>query len=126
MVLALATPALADAVLPVDGVFGDGGGCAFFMTGEAEGQDFLLLTPDTFQSNDLACYFKSLTTQDDATYSVAVSCSGETDAALNAGALTVRHGDDGYFVTVDGFEERGPLTPCAGTAALFAPQGLQV
>ena len=44
----VATPALADAVLPIGGVFGNASGCTFFMTGRGAGDDLMLLTPDTF------------------------------------------------------------------------------
>jgi hypothetical protein len=111
--IAVATPALAQSVLPIDGIFGNATGCTYFATGQVTGDDLLLLTPDTFASVAIGCDFVALTETTGQSFIVAAICSSD-DAALEAidEVIVSDRGRDGYFVRLAGMEEWGPLLPC--------------
>jgi hypothetical protein len=115
----LTTPALA-AVLPIDGIFGTEDGCAFFMSGKREGDDIVVLTPDTFTARGRGCYFEELLDGIGDVVSIAATCHAD----LEEGSTTeiVRVFDDspnGFTVELVGLGEYGPLFPCPGADILF-------
>ena len=81
---ALATPVLANAVLPLEGIFGNASGCDYFMTGELGSDDLLLLTPDTFTTYGTGCYFESLTASTDYSYTISALCTAEGEEGSTA------------------------------------------
>jgi hypothetical protein len=120
----LPTSTLADAVLPIAGIFGNGNGCHFFMTGDVLGDDLLVLTPDTFSSFATACYFEALIADHGNAYEIAASCSNEGEEGSSKSSIVVSdRGARGMFVAFEGLEEFGPMLPCPGTESLFPERG---
>jgi hypothetical protein len=108
IITALATPALADGVLPFDGVYGNPNGCHLFATGEMLSDDYVILTPDTFGSKRIGCDFVALVSSDRVASLVDAVCSPGgrrevtvSDIGQNAKSIRL---DDTTFV--------GPLAPC--------------
>jgi hypothetical protein len=120
LILALGTtPALA-AVLPIDGIFGTPDGCAFFMSGSEDGDDIVVLTPDTFTARGRGCYFEELIDRigDD----IAITATCHADMEFGSTTETVRvidNAPNGITVELIGLGEYGPLFPCPGTEGLF-------
>jgi hypothetical protein len=113
--LGFASPALAG-VVPIAGVFGNEAGCAFYMTGKASA-DMVVLTPDTVSSGTGGCDFISLTATESSGFSVGAVCSGDGHEGIDAVSIADR-GEAGFFVSVNGEAEWGPLTACPGVEDL--------
>jgi hypothetical protein len=109
--LGFASPALAG-VLPFAGVFGNDAGCAFYMTGKAS-PDMVVLTPDTVSSGKGGCDFVSLTATESSGFSVGAVCSGDGHEGMDQVSIADR-GEAGFFVSVNGQAEWGPLLACPG------------
>lgn len=109
--LSFAAPALAG-VVPIVGVFGNDAGCAFYMTGEAS-PDMVVLTPDTVSSGKGGCDFVSLTATESSGFSVGAVCSGDGHEGMDQVSIADR-GEAGFFVSVNGQAEWGPLLACQG------------
>lgn len=117
--LAFATPALA-AVLPIEGIFGTEDGCAFFMSGDENGNDIVVLTPDTFTARGRGCYFEELI--DSIGDDIAITATCHADMELGSTTEIVRvidNAPNGITVELIGLGEYGPLFPCPGTEGLF-------
>ncbi len=123
----IATPALADAALPIRGAFGNDAGCEFFQTGHVLDESLLILTPDNFVTSDTACHFEALSDSNGERYELASSCQGE-DGEPNHGTVSVAgNRSDGYRVVIGGMaSEWGPLLPCPRTEEAFRPLGTQI
>ena len=106
---ALATPALADGVLPFDGVFGNPAGCHLYATGEMLGDGWLLLTADTFSSKKVGCDFETLASSNEVLFTVDAVCSPGGKRQVMIGVS----GHDGLTVRLDAETFVGPLPPCA-------------
>ena len=105
---ALATPALADGVLPYDGVFGNPAGCHLYATGEMLGDGYLLLTADTFTSKKMGCDFETLASNNDVLFTVDAVCSPGGKRQVTIGVS----GHDGLTIRLDNETFIGPLPPC--------------
>ncbi len=125
LITGLSGPALAGAVLPIGGIFGNEAGCHFFMSGDVLNEDFLVLTPDTVTSRATACYFVELIPHRADVHALSASCSGGIGGGGDE-VLVSDHGERGIFVTLPGRAEQGPLFPCPGTEGLFRTPGVQV
>lgn len=123
-VFGVATPALANAVLPLTAIFGDPAGCAFFMTGQQRSDSFAVLTPDTLTTASSGCYFRELTEQVGNRYVVRATCSMIGEDSTEETVTVVDGGSEGLLVTVG--EDSVTLLPCEGTEALFGPPGVQI
>ena len=104
-----ATPALADGVLPFDGVFGNPTGCHLYATGEMLGDGYLLLTGDTFSSKTVACDFETLASSNEVFFTVDAVCSPGGKQQVTIGVS----GHDGLTIRLDAQTFVGPLAPCA-------------
>ena len=122
----VASPALANAVLPIEGIFGTEDGCAFFMTGDPDLADIIVLTPDTFTARGRGCYFVEMIDRigDD----IAISAICHADMEMGSTSEVVRvidNAPNGITVELIGLGEYGPLFPCPGTEGLFR-RGVQI
>jgi hypothetical protein len=124
IILAAASPVMADGVLPIAGAFGNASGCAFFMTGTVLDEDLQLLTPDNFSAAATTCHFEQLIAEATDYYVVAATCSG----AAGASQVTVQgEAVTGYFVAIgEALAEWGPLIACPGAGDVFQPLGTPV
>ena len=105
---ALALPALAAGIFPLEGAFGNAAGCRLYATG-IQSPGYMLLTGDTFSSPAVGCDFESLVSSDKAVFIARATCSpggGQTVQVID-------HGTDGYGLIVGGGPEVGPLAACA-------------
>jgi hypothetical protein len=129
VVALIASPVLADVVLPIGGAFGNEAGCAFFMTGAyGTDDDMIVVTPDTLTSYLTGCYFESMIgLREDGAYDVAAACHAEGEDGTFDDVVTVTNrGGDGLFVALQSGAEWGPLFKCEGTESLFKPPGTRV
>jgi hypothetical protein len=123
----LATPVLADAVLPIGGAFGNEAGCALFETGDAIDDTVVVLTPDTFQTHAMGCSFETLVSGKPGDYEIAATCANEGEDGSTKHKVAVRGSmSAGYTVVIEGGPEWGPLFTCPGTESLFEPLGLPI
>ena len=117
VILALATPAFADGVLPFDGIFGNQAGCHLYATGKMLDDTYLLLTPDTFSSAEIGCDFGALLASADASFVIDAVCSP-------GGKSTVRVSDLGAEGLTFSVDDRpgivSGLLACPPTAPLGA------
>jgi hypothetical protein len=127
VIAGLSSPALADAVLPIGGAFGNEVGCNFFMSGQIENDEVVLVTPDTFTTYASGCYFEALRSELDHVYKLAASCTSEGEEGSTDETIVVTdRGPDGVFVELEGVAEWGPLFTCPGTEELFTGPGTQI
>src|SRR5688572_29691877 len=121
-----AGPAFANAVLPLQGIFGNPSGCAFFLTGERSSDDVVVLTPDTFTTFGSGCYFEQLIEGGENGFTIAASCTAEgEERSTDETVVVIDQGEAGVLVELVGLDLFGPLYPCPGTADLFR-RGVQV
>ena len=121
-----AAPAVASAVLPIDGIYGTEDGCAFFMSGNGDGDNIVVLTPDTFTARGRGCYFEKLI--DSIGDDIAISATCHADMELGSTTEIVRvidNAPNGLTVELIGLGEYGPLFPCPGTEGLLR-RGVQI
>ena len=104
----VSTPALADGVLPFDGVFGNPDGCHLFATGEMLSDDYLILTPDTFGSKRIGCDFVALVSSDRVASTVGAVCSPGGRRQVTVSDI----GQNGKSIRLDDTTFIGPLAPC--------------
>jgi hypothetical protein len=122
---AFATPAWA-AVLPIEGIYGTPDGCEFFMSGDLDLDDIVVLTPDTFTARGRGCFFEELLESigDD----IAISATCHADMEYGSTTEIVRvidNAPNGITVELIGLGEYGPLFPCPGTEGLLR-RGVQI
>lgn len=124
----LAGPALAEAVLPIHGAFGNEAGCTFFMTGDMTDDSLAVITPDTFTSFATGCYFETLVSREAGeVFELNAACHSEGEDGSFAERLrVVDRGRDGVFVALGKLGDWGPLFRCPGTEGLFETPGVPV
>jgi hypothetical protein len=124
--IALTTPAVANAVLPLDGIFGNQSGCDYFMTGNLENDEAVVLTPDTFTTYGSGCYFIELLDGLGDVFTIAATCTAEGEEGSTHETIRVSdNGPEGIVVELVGVGEFGPIFPCPGTDVLFE-RGVQI
>jgi hypothetical protein len=107
-------------VLPLEGIFGNASGCDYFMTGELNSDDLLLLTPDTLTTYGTGCYFESLTASTHYSYTINALCTAEGEEGSSRETVTVfDRAEDGLMVDLVDVGLFGPIFPCPGTETLF-------
>jgi len=108
ILVTFSTPALADGVLPYDGIYGNPTGCHLYATGEKLGDNYQLLTPDTFSSKAVGCDFDALVSSNTVIFTVEAICSpgGRRQVTIS------QTGQDGYTIRLDQTTFVGPLPPC--------------
>ena len=123
----LAGPALAEAVLPIGGAFGNEAGCGFFMTGEMDDDGLAVITPDTFTSFATGCVFETIVSNSKGAFELDAACQseGEQDGFTDRLSVVDR-GRDGVFVALETVGDWGPLFRCPGTEGLFEAPGVAV
>ena len=121
----LAGPALADTVLPIGAAFGNEAGCAMYMSGDRSPPDLAVLTPHTFTTHNIGCYFETLISNRDGKLEVAALCATPEDRREKATVVVEGNRSAGYTVT-KGADSWGPLTLCPGMEELFTLPGVQV
>jgi hypothetical protein len=124
-IFACATPALG-AVLPIEGIFGTEEGCEFFMSGDRDADNIVVLTPDTFTARGRGCFFEELI--DSIGDDIAISATCHADMELGSTTEIVRvidNAPNGITVELIGLGEYGPLFPCPGTEGLLR-RGVQI
>jgi len=94
---ALATPAFAQGVLPLTGIFGNEAGCHLYATGTKLNDTYQLLTSDTFSSAAIGCDFGVLVSSNEASFTIDAVCSPGGKSTVRVGDL----GPDGLTFSVD-------------------------
>lgn len=126
IMIAIASPALAEAVLPIGGAYGNEAGCRAYLSGDFTLPKLAVLTPYTFASDVVGCYFKKLTAREPGRFTIAATCEGRGESTSLDVTVVVEGGDaDGYRVTINdaGWDD---LIECAGTEDLFERPGTQI
>lgn len=123
----VASPAIAEAVLPIGGAFGSEEGCGAYLSGDfSVAGRFAVLTPYTFASDVVSCYFEELQSRAPGRFTVAASCKGTGEEESLDVVATIEGSDAaGYRVTINnaGWDD---LVECAGTEHLFSRPGTQI
>jgi len=108
ILVTLTTPAMAEGVLPFDGIFGNPAGCHLYQTGEKLNAGYQLLTPDTYSSATIGCDFDSLVSNDRIVFTVEAVCSPGGARQVTVSEL----GDNSMTIRLDADTFAGPLPPC--------------
>ena len=106
------------AVLPIIGAYGNAAGCQAYYTGTIEGDDYLLLTADTFSSYGSGCDFAELMSSAEETLVVSGICfdEGEEGSRIDSVIITGT-ADGGIYVELEGLEPLGPIHLCPPKSA---------
>ena len=73
-----------------------------------------MLTADGFETYGSGCQFVQQLTTAPGTQSLGATCSAEGEAGTTIETVVVTNkGEDGFFVTIPGLEEMGPLQSCS-------------
>ncbi|WP_246691124.1 MULTISPECIES: hypothetical protein [unclassified Mesorhizobium] len=110
--MAIAGPATAaDRLL---GSWGNDAGCVVAKAGYQDGDDYIVLTAEGIETCGSGCRFAQQLTSTPGTQSLDATCSAEGEAGTTAETVVVTNeGEGGFFVTIPGLEEMGPLQPCS-------------
>lgn len=105
-------PATAAGVLA--GSWGNDVGCAGVKAGFQDSDAYILLTAEGIETYGSGCRFEQQLTSVPGTQSLRSTCSAEGEAATTIQTIVVTNrGEDGFFVTIPGLEEMGPLQSCS-------------
>ncbi|QPC95190.1 hypothetical protein GA829_17275 [Mesorhizobium sp. INR15] len=112
MTMAAAGPASAASVLA--GAWGNEAGCAGIKAGSQDSDAYILLTAEGIETYGSGCRFAQRLTSVPGAQSLDATCSAEGEAGTTAETVVVTNrGADGFFVTIPGLEEMGPLQSCS-------------
>ena len=107
-----AGPASAAGVLA--GSWGNDVGCAGVKVGYQDSDAYILLTAEGIETYGSGCRFEQKLTSVLGTQSLRSTCSAEGEAGTTIETIVVTNrGEDGFFVTIPGLEELGPLQSCS-------------
>jgi len=105
-------PASAAGVLA--GSWGNDVGCAGVKAGYQDSDAYILLTAEGVETYGSGCRFEQQLTTAPGTQSLRSTCSAEGEAGTTIETILVTNkGEDGFFVTIPGLEELGPLQSCS-------------
>ncbi|MCA0035271.1 hypothetical protein [Mesorhizobium sp. B263B2A] len=105
-------PASAAGVLP--GSWGNDVGCAGVKAGYQDSDIYILLTAEGIETYGSGCRFDQRLTSALGTQSLRSTCSAEGEAGTTVETILVTNkGEAGFFVTIPGLEELGPLQSCS-------------
>jgi hypothetical protein len=105
-------PATAAGVLA--GSWGNDVGCAGVKAGYQDSDAYILLTAEGIETYGSGCRFDQQLTSALGTQSLDATCSAEGEAGTTIETILVTNkGADGFFVTIPGLEELGPLQSCS-------------
>ncbi|MER8836292.1 hypothetical protein NKJ72_00715 [Mesorhizobium sp. M0045] len=110
-VILAARPAAADVLA---GSYGNGVGCAGVRLGYQDSDDYVVLTADGVETYGSGCEFARRLTTMPGTQLLNSTCFAEGEEGTTTDAVkVVNKGGDGFFVTIPGLEEIGPLKSCS-------------
>ncbi|ESW68915.1 hypothetical protein X771_07470 [Mesorhizobium sp. LSJC277A00] len=96
------------------GFWGNDAGCVFAKAGFQGRDDYIVLTAEGIETYGSGCRFAQQLTWAPGTQSLDATCSAEGEAGTTAETVVVTNkGEGGFFVTIPGLEEMGPLQPCS-------------
>ena len=105
-------PATAAGVLA--GSWGNDVGCAGVKAGYQDSDAYILLTAEGIETYGSGCRFEQQLTSVPGAQSLDATCSAEGEAGTTIETVVVTNrGEDGFFVTIPGLEEMGPLQSCS-------------
>jgi hypothetical protein len=105
-------PAIAAGVLA--GSWGNDVGCAGVKAGYQDSDAYILLTAEGIETFGSGCRFEQQLTPMPGPQSLRSTCSAEGEAGTTIETIVVTNkGADGFFVTIPGLEELGPLQSCS-------------
>lgn len=105
-------PATAAGVLA--GPWGNDIGCAGVKAGYQDSDAYILLTAEGIETYGSGCRFEQQLTTAPGAQSLRSTCSAEGEAGTTTETILVTNkGEDGFFVTIPGLEEMGPLRSCS-------------
>lgn len=105
-------PATAAGVLA--GSWGNDVGCAGVKAGYQDSDAYILLTAEGIETYGSGCRFDQQLTSALGTQSLDATCSAEGEAGTTIETILVTNkGADGFFLTIPGLEELGPLQSCS-------------
>ena len=95
------------------GSWGNDAGCVFAKAGFQDRDDYIVLTAEGIETYGSGCRFAQQLTSAPGSQSLTATCSAEGEAGTTAETVVVTNkGEGGFFVTIPGLEEMGPLQPC--------------
>ena len=107
-----ASPATAAGVLA--GSWGNDVGCAGVKAGYQDSDAYIVLTAEGIETYGSGCRFEQQLRTAPGTQSLRSTCSAEGEAGTTIETILVTNkGEDGFFVTIPGLEEMGPLQSCS-------------
>jgi hypothetical protein len=113
-VVATVVVAPAHAASVLVGSWGNDAGCVVAKAGYQDGDDYIVLTAEGIETYGSGCRFAQQLTSAPGTQSLDATCSAEGEAGTTAETVVVTNkGEGGFFVTIPGLEEMGPLQPCS-------------
>lgn len=114
MVLAAVAGGPASAAGVLAGSWGNDVGCAGVKAGYQDSDAYILLTAEGIETYGSGCRFEQQLTTALGTQSLDATCSAEGEAGTTSETIVVTNkGEDGFFVTIPGLEEMGPLQSCS-------------
>ncbi|MFD2058553.1 hypothetical protein ACFSQT_37355 [Mesorhizobium calcicola] len=112
LVVAVADPAAASGVLA--GSWGNDVGCAGVKAGYQDSDAYVVLTAEGIETYGSGCRFARQLTPVPGVQSLTSTCSAEGEPGTTIETVVVTNrGEDGFFVTIPGLEEMGPLQSCS-------------
>ena len=114
LVLAAVAGGPANAAGVLAGSWGNDVGCAGVKAGYQDSDAYVLLTSEGIETYGSGCRFEQQLTTAPGTQSLRSTCSAEGEAGTTIETILVTNkGADGFFVTIPGLEELGPLQSCS-------------
>ena len=114
LVLAAVVTGPASAAGVLAGTWGNDVGCAGVKAGGQDSDAYILLTAEGIETYGSGCRFARQLTSELGTQSHSSTCSAEGEAGTTTETVVVTNkGEDGFFVTIPGLEEMGPLQSCS-------------
>lgn len=99
---------------PLAGSFGNETGCVGVVRGYQDTDDYMVLTAAGVETYGTGCQFARQLDALSGTQLMQSVCSAEGEAGTTNDIVKVANrGSAGYFVTLPGLEEWGPLKPCS-------------
>ncbi|UVK46145.1 hypothetical protein BPNPMPFG_001757 [Mesorhizobium sp. AR07] len=105
-------PATAAGVLA--GSWGNDVGCAGVKAGSQDSDAYIVLTAEGIETYGSSCRFAQQLMSVPGAQSLRSTCSAEGEAGTTIETIVVTNkGEDGFFVTIPGLDEMGPLQSCS-------------
>ena len=96
------------------GAYGNDVGCAGVLAGSQDSDEYVVLTADGIETYGSGCRFAKQLVTAPGTQSLRSTCFAEGEEGETTETVRViNKGADGFFVTLPGLEELGPLQSCS-------------